>query len=198
MKRVALHLAILVIIATANGCTSTRGYLADRGNDAADIQTIAGGLGAGAKVRVGPFAFGLIYHQEAIGLRGGALYEDLSFDEGIGDCHLAFLGAESFTIHDFPESIWEKRKKNYHTPYLVIPIPIACPSSQNIETFAYSTQIETVIGLGPSVRIGVNPGELLDFLLGWGTLDILHDDLNKIAEHNLHDLQSGDVIPQTD
>jgi hypothetical protein len=144
--------------------------------------TIAGGLGAGAKARVGPFALGLLYHREAIGLRGGALYKDLSFYNNIGDFHLAVLGHESFSPYEYPKNIWEERKKRYYTPYLIIPMPIACPSSQKIETFAYLTQIEAVIGFGPSIRLGFNPGELLDFVLGWTTLDIFHDDLNKKAE----------------
>ena len=73
MKRV-IQLAVLVLVAVlVSGCASTGGYFADRGRDAADILTIAGGLGAGAKGRVGPFALGLLYHREAIGLPGGAL-----------------------------------------------------------------------------------------------------------------------------
>ena len=60
-------------------------------------------------------------------------------------------------------------------------MPIACPSSQKIETLAYLTQVEAVVGLGPSIRLGFNPGELLDFILGWVTLDIFNDDLNSAA-----------------
>ena len=38
------------------------------------------------------------------------------------------------------------------------------------------TQIEAAIGIGPSLRLGFNPGELLDFILGWTTVDIYGDD----------------------
>ena len=41
----------------------------------------------------------------------------------------------------------------------------------------YYAQMEAVIGLGPSIRLGFNPGEVLDFVLGWFTIDIFNDDL---------------------
>lgn len=40
----------------------------------------------------------------------------------------------------------------------------------------YLTQCDLVLGLGYSIRLGANPGELLDFLLGWAALDIYGDD----------------------
>ena len=41
------------------------------------------------------------------------------------------------------------------------------------------TQIEILFGLGITFRLGFNPGELIDFLLGWSTVDIYHDDIGK-------------------
>ena len=43
-------------------------------------------------------------------------------------------------------------------------------------TAPHYTQVEVVAGLLFSVRAGVNPGELLDFLLGWAGIDIYGDD----------------------
>ncbi len=40
----------------------------------------------------------------------------------------------------------------------------------------YFTQIEVVAGLLGTLRLGFNPGELLDFILGWTTVDIFNDD----------------------
>ncbi len=49
-----------------------------------------------------------------------------------------------------------------------------------------------MIGLGGTLRLGFNPGELLDFLLGWFTIDIYNDDIelnkrksNKTIENDL-------------
>ena len=57
---------------------------------------------------------------------------------------------------------------------------------------ALYTQLEVVIGLGGTLRLGFNPGVLLDFLLGWFTIDISYDDIelnkrksNKTIENDL-------------
>lgn len=44
----------------------------------------------------------------------------------------------------------------------------------------YYSQVEAVAGLGLSLRLGLNPGELLDFLLGWGGLDLYGDDARRL------------------
>ncbi len=41
----------------------------------------------------------------------------------------------------------------------------------------YCTQIEVVAGALGGLRAGFHPGELIDFLLGWTTLDIYNDDM---------------------
>ena len=40
----------------------------------------------------------------------------------------------------------------------------------------FYTQIEVAAGAGGSVRLGFNPGELLDFLFGWLGADLYGDD----------------------
>jgi len=44
----------------------------------------------------------------------------------------------------------------------------------------YYTQMEAALGLGGTIRIGVNAGEILDFLFGWFGVDIMHDDINRV------------------
>jgi hypothetical protein len=44
------------------------------------------------------------------------------------------------------------------------------------ERARYLTQVEVVIAIGGSVRLGLNPLEAVDFVLGWTTLDVLGDD----------------------
>lgn len=41
---------------------------------------------------------------------------------------------------------------------------------------SYFTQIDVSLGAYLGIRIGINPGELLDFLLGWFKIDIYSDD----------------------
>ncbi len=44
---------------------------------------------------------------------------------------------------------------------------------------AYFTAIEVEAGLGLTVRLGVNPGELVDLVLGLFTIDIYRDDIGR-------------------
>ena len=41
----------------------------------------------------------------------------------------------------------------------------------------YYSQVEVVVAIIRSLRLGLNPGELLGFILGWTTMDIYGDDL---------------------
>ena len=43
----------------------------------------------------------------------------------------------------------------------------------------YYGQMEVVIALGPSIRLGMHPGEFVDFLLGWFRIDIYDDDMEQ-------------------
>lgn len=47
---------------------------------------------------------------------------------------------------------------------------------------AYWTQPEAVLAIGPSFRLGFNPGELIDFILGWGCIDVYGDDLEAKSD----------------
>jgi hypothetical protein len=168
------------------GCASS-GYLIDRGRDAADIFTVAFGVGAGAKARVGPITAGMFVNSDVAGLRGGeafALTEDF-----------ARTPYEATVILPVPPIFWEdyvplfvtdefrasaqqgSRHKSYHgTSYVPLVAWVDDPSNASTR-WAYNTQIEVAGGLGLTVRLGFNPLELLDFIIGWTTLDILDDDI---------------------
>jgi len=54
----------------------------------------------------------------------------------------------------------------------------------------YFTQIEITVGAYIGLKIGFNPGELLDFLLGWFTIDIYRDD-EPFTDARLRDIQNS-------
>ncbi len=84
------------------------------------------------------------------------------------------------THHNYP----------YYIPFLKLPRANNYRSKyfkDKRQPWHYYSQIEVVVGLGPSVRAGFNPGELLDFLLGWTTVDIYDDDLEKIKSNKAID-----------
>jgi len=176
--RKILCIAILLSIASfVTGCASIGGYFVDRGRDAADIITATAGVGLGAKGRIGPLQTGLLIEAPQIGVRGGEFSADnpllymantsrgasgeaIGITQGEEEFHMVKLDRhKEFYSTSIDERIFVyKVKDQYSAPY-------------------YYTQIEAVIAIGLSIRIGFNPGELLDFILSWTTIDIYGDDL---------------------
>jgi hypothetical protein len=156
--------------------------MTDRGRDAKDVFTFTVGAGIGAKARVGPFQTGFLIQSDSEGLRGGgspagsgARHTDVSFFPDTLDLHLLIGGEDTYNPGD---PLVHERNKRYDAQTCVLYSMVedkcgSCPF--------YYTEIEAVVALGGSVRIGFNPGELLDFILGWFGVDLYHDDLEMAA-----------------
>ena len=179
-KRSVQFVAVVFLSAGASGCVSPRGYFADRWDDSKDIFTVAGGVGAGAKARVGPLQVGALVNYDRWGLRGGELsgLHGLSCSEMVsplpipiferGKCTMLLAGLDWF--HGSTGRT-EARRKSYMAFSAYVPV-VAIGNRAH-----YYTQMEVAAGLGGTLRLGFNPGELLDFILDWTTLDIYGDDL---------------------
>jgi len=180
--------AAIVIV---TGCAATKGYFVDRGRDAKDVFTATVGLGLGAKARVGPLHAGLLVNHDVVGLRDGAFgYYTLSMGRGDGVAleyeatvipvpgpyREGLFGNWAFGYDAFMarQPVDGRRLKADYEVRSLIPL-LATEGLRH----QYCTQFEVVLGLGPSVRLGFNPGELIDFVLGWTTLDIFDDDLER-------------------
>ena len=182
MRRILQFILAALVAAMVSGCASVGDYWKDRGRDAADIFTVTGGLGVGAKARVGPVGTGLLLQSDMAGVRGGSI-EKPSYDSF--DVTLLCVGVECFDLAEFNI---ERESKDYRGKSfsadnecgLCFPrnkFSISEMSERFYHTkWPYYTHIEAVAALGPSVRLGFNPGELLDFLLGFAKVDIADDD----------------------
>lgn len=163
---------LLLVILLFSGCASPQ-YLSDRGRDAGDIFTLTFGRGLGAKARVGPVAAGLLANEDLVGLRGGELgffntrSSDVPLPE-VGDLQLLLVGSDCCYVGG------HQRNKNYGAGGLIF---WQLPEERGI--YYYYSQVEVTVALGLSVRLGINPGELLDFLLGWFGVDFYDDDVGK-------------------
>jgi len=206
LTRIALAVGLAVAMA---GCAGTRGYLVDRARDARDIATLTVGFGVGAKAQCGPVNAGAIVNMDVYGLRGGKVYtfdgnimpysmdvEALCFGAGRYRCLTMY--EHGYLSNERGKSIptwWFcsfKYKRTYirrgqettrHNIPCYIPFlrfPGSNPRDEK-HPWYYYTQIDVIAGLGPSVRLGFNPGELLDFLFGWVGVDIYNDDLKRRA-----------------
>ena len=177
MKKIIQAVTAVVVIASMTGCATP--CMTDRRRDAADIITAGVGMGIGAKARVGPVHAGLLADVPGIGLRGGSFGENhvFLFPDSF-DLELLAFGLEEYDSFATPA-----RGKDFEAgsvfPFFNVARLNGIQGGKTVATPVpyYYSQIEVVVGLGLSVRLGFNPGELLDFLLGWFGIDIYNDDI---------------------
>ena len=191
MKKVLQFILVLVIANGITGCATP--YMIDRGRDAADIFTATVGVGIGTKARVGPVRAGLYAGADMAGLRGGEGIVDMmpsrmDYVPGASELELSLVSVECFMPSKAIDSI--RRNKQFLSYGM-------CSLSKAFEgKFHYYTQIEAAVGLGPAIRLGFNPIELLDFILGWTTIDIFNDDLERMKKKEEKSKQGLESDPQ--
>lgn len=170
MKTIGIK-GLMIVCITAlciSGCANPNAYLADRIQDAGDIFTATVGVGAGADAKVGPLNVGLLANHDKAGIRGGTLFHDPEKSE---QKELLFVGETKFQTS---QNAVGRNKCVNNVRYLVMDF-----QNNNCKETANLFQIEAVAGIGPSVRLGFNPAEALDFALGWFGIDIFGDDANS-------------------
>jgi len=187
--KIISQIALLIFLSSLGlGCTTP--YIVNRGRDAVDIITVQVGYGGGAKARVGFLQLGCLVDIGLGGIRGGAFQAKNEFwPNGFDtpsklDLNFLWFGAETFGGNELSNH----RGKSFVCRQIVVPILLNPESDTKVREFSekmemkhnpwpYYTQIEAVVAIGPSIRLGFNPGELFDFILGWTTIDIFKDDI---------------------
>ncbi len=180
---------ITVLLSSCILCSGCA-YLAHRGRDLTDVVTVAvedHTVGFSARVM---FPWGLcIAEGSGWGLRDGHIgaydYMDRLFA-----IPLPVPGA-LYDIDFSPES--DYRDKGYtlqtikqHPPYDM--------SDYQVSQF-FSVQVSA--GLYYGLRLGLNLAEALDFILGWTTLDILQDDVERpTSSHSRDDRVGGNALDE--
>lgn len=189
---IALFLGATILLSSC----ATNGYWADRRRDALDVFTVQAGYMLGAKARVGCIQTGLLMDIGAGGLRGGEFLGASDFwPEGYrdGPCKmevdLVGIGGETFIGNETAN----RRGKSFGAMqygFFSYPVSEETLSEGQQEYFGshhvvrnpapYFTEVEVAVDAPVGLRLGFNPGELLDFVLGWVGIDIYHDDLSKL------------------
>lgn len=178
MKKIIQNAVAFVAITVLTGCASTRTYFVDRGRDATDIFSVATGVGAGGKVRVGPVHVGLAIIRDTVGWRGGNAFLAPLWGPG----HVDLIETDTtWSYEEIAGCGYDRDKDFYAIGTIPLIAPLVCQDSRIDEIpppclHSYYTQIEVAGGLLGTVRVGCNPGELLDFLLGWFGVDVYNDD----------------------
>ena len=166
MKRWIQTTIAALAITTLTGCASTKAYFVDRGRDAADIVTATVGVGVGAKAQVGPLHAGVLLQADHCGLRGGK-YENwhplgAAKSPASYDIEVAVFGGNEF--HPYGDGELADRGKYFSAgpfqdgPLQYFPILNYAETSQNKTAWYYYTELEVVVGLVGSVRLGFNVG----------------------------------------
>jgi hypothetical protein len=194
-KAICQCVLALLLLVGMTGCATP--YMRDRGRDAADIFTLTvGGLGAGARVRAGPIHCGIIANLGDIGLRGGAIMETIGGICNPNELEFIGYGSEMFCPVNFPDDMTANYRldtKGYEATSHTVPFVttelfksdlLGPEKARPTGLHPYWTQIEMQAGFLVMFRLGFNPGELLDFLLGWAKIDIYKDDLYPRADLN--------------
>ena len=192
MNRRARTVVLLALAMVGSGCGAC-GYMADRRRDAGDMFTATIGRGGGATARVGPLHAGLYYGEDRIGLRCGECfwthkrYDDTSMTldplivlPNVGGGPWAFWG-DRFERGRVAELRGKAHYVDGICPFLCFPRL----SESDVRVgrrfpVQYLTQIEIALGFVKTVRLGINPGEVLDFVIGWTTFDVFADDIAEI------------------
>lgn len=177
---------VLFFLLALAGCSTP--YLKNRQRDACDIFTATAGSGTGAKIRLGPINIGMFSNNDIVGLRGGQLFmvpSNIPLNDRPNEFTFPIPARRNWSTLCYderfdditpplPDSVRQKRRKSINAsssiPFIAIP-------DSKFTDISYLFQLEIAFGAGGTIRIGFNPAELLDFLIGWTTLDILSDDI---------------------
>ena len=181
-------MVLLVSLITATGC-SANGFSADRWRDVADIFTLTTGPAIGSGARVGPLHAGFGIIMDFYGLRGGG-FGTMPWDPyWCGTIEGTILSHDTLYFEGDSKLIREGdlRYKNYHNQGYPLISYVDIDDNEHYKKsrehmpsiLPYYTQLEVFGGALWGLRIGFNPGELVDFILGWFGLDIFKDDLGE-------------------
>ena len=190
MKKSQQLVAILGLITLGTGCASTRGYFVDRRRDASDTVTLCvEEKGLNVAARVGPLTAGIgAQVGKGFGLRSGALGRYRQ-----GELQTILTGSVLLEPSEFDKS----RGKGFELECSTF-LPFS-PYDEGLKDGKWHNhfQIELTACVGVGIRAGVNLAEILDFLLGWFTIDICSDDLEKRKSNKrLEDIGSNAPNPQ--
>ena len=184
----------MVLATFCAGCASP--YWQNRRADAADVFTATVGVGMGAAARIGPLNGGLGIMADLYGQRGGESGNFGQTPENLPTSLSAVTICYSYEwfLPQRDEAQTERamaRGKVHHSewPGAGFPVPFVDPpvdfiSQKVARGHPQWTQIDLSVGLIGGARLGFNPGELLDFILGFFGVDIYGDDLEGAQEEH--------------
>ena len=152
--KIRLLSALLVAVLTTSCSTN---YGNNRALDAQDIFSFSVGYGLGAQARVSYIAEGLLWKKDLGGMQNGVPYwygnqaNIMDIDVILGRIHIfnppydVYIRKHGVLLAEGPLFLYMPRKDKWNPKW--------------------ATQIDATVALGLSLKVGFNPGELIDFIL---------------------------------
>jgi hypothetical protein len=109
--------------------------------------------------------------------------------------HCETFGREDYKLQwTNPEALLRARRraKTYNTDLGVFTMPRPNSSGRTPRTYYTDVSVSAAAFLG--FTIGFNPGEVIDFILGWTTIDIYGDDLEAKKKEDIEPRPDGDGL----
>jgi hypothetical protein len=163
------------IIAAALALTFCSSCSSNYGNnlvlDARDIFSFSAGYGLGAQARVSYLAEGFLFKKDLVGMQNGipAWYGNqaqiFDVDVALGRLHIfnppydVYIRKDGVLLAEGPLFLYWPRKDKWNPKW--------------------ATQVDATLALGLSIKVGFNPGELLDFITGVFGYDLFGDDYEE-------------------
>lgn len=206
----ALGVAFFAACAFCSGCASS-GYLKDRMRDGADVFTLSVQRGVGVDAQASFLTVALGFESTYLGLEDGRMINNWTHegfailptekdDQGTTfACGLVLLSMKANMNPSSTGHCYQGERNKRYSGFYLCGLPIGVNplgmSSDTLYSPHSATKIEIGASLGLGLRFGFNPGELLDFLLGWTTLDIYNDDLEwKKQKEKIEPKPDGDGL----
>ena len=182
MRKLAHFILLAAILST--GCASD--YMTNRWRDTLDMATCTLNSSIGIRERVGPFSAGLYAGVELGGLRGGEC-KWINAPDGyqpVSDVDLTLFAREAFMPPNF--EIARARGKLFESKGILMIVPLVTMDGEDhpwMQYLPYYTDAQATFGLLYGLRLGLNIGEVVDWLGGWCLIDIFADDIGTEDEY---------------
>lgn len=174
---------LFLLVWLLNSCS---GYLENRYHDLGDIVTLSTqqGYGVGVQASVAMTALGGL--QDWQGLSHGEwvenewrptrIYSPYSVPKKTRNDDFQGTSRKGFLYFSINERTATERKGRGSVWNGLVIIPTVMGGAYTLHDL---TQVEASFAIGAGLRCGVNPLEALDFLLGFGCIDLFSDDIKR-------------------
>lgn len=168
----ALPLFIILVGATLTGCKTD--YWSMRKDDLKDIFGCTLVKGYGWDIKGGPIEASLCKIDDKVGYRNGVRISDRIRSSELGLLFVSFDSIQAKHISKGQQELLRQSREYKGSGFFGISVGTE-PNTGRLRLY-HLTSCEASLAIGYGLRLGFNPGEVVDLLLGFFGVDIYDDD----------------------